>query len=87
MELVLDCPDSILETLRLTPEEFARDAKYMVAVKLVELGRISTGKAAELVGISKPAFLMEMGRYRLSALPVDKEQLVNDIDNTQADVC
>lgn len=87
MELVLDCPDSILEALRLTPEEFARDAKYMVAVKLVELGRISTGKAAELVGISKPVFLMEMGRYRLSALPVEKEQLVSDIDNTQADVC
>jgi len=85
MELILDCPDSILEALKITPEEFAREAKYMVAVKLVELGRISTGKAAELVGISKPAFLMGMGRYRLSALPVEPEQLENDIGNIPAD--
>ena len=51
----------------------------MLAVKLVEVGRISTGRAAEWLGISKPRFLQESGRYGLSAFDVDEQTIDEEI--------
>jgi predicted HTH domain antitoxin len=38
----------------------------MAALKLFELGKISSGKAAELAGMSRVEFLEVCGRYRVS---------------------
>jgi predicted HTH domain antitoxin len=55
----------------------------LLAVKLVEMGRISTGRASEWVGITKPRFLQEMGRYGLSAFQIDEKTLEQDIINAR----
>jgi predicted HTH domain antitoxin len=35
------------------------------AVKLYELGRLSSGRVAELAGMSRVQFLLELGRYQV----------------------
>jgi len=81
MKVVIDLPDSLLKEISFGFTDPEREIKFLLAVKLVEIGRISTGRAAEWMGISKPRFLQEMGRYGLSALPVDEETLKEDILN------
>jgi hypothetical protein len=44
----VDLPGSALLSTGQSQEEFVRDAKFFVALKLFELGRISSGRAAEI---------------------------------------
>ncbi|MBI1785349.1 UPF0175 family protein [Candidatus Sumerlaeota bacterium] len=44
-------------TLDLPPEITADEARLLLALKLIETHRISLGKAAEIAGYSKAAFM------------------------------
>ena len=45
------CPDSVLISLKETPEKFAKEATKVLAVKLYEMGKLSSERAAEFAGI------------------------------------
>jgi len=47
---------------------FARAVLMLAAVKLYELGRLSSGRAAELAGMARVELLLNLGRYRVFPL-------------------
>jgi len=55
--LKISYPEDLPEALGETPEEFERELSFLVAAKLYELGRISSGLAAELAGMDRMWFL------------------------------
>ena len=61
--LTIDYSDEVLLALGCSPEQFSEEAKLLVAVKLYELGRLSSGVAAKLADIPKPLFLMKLADY------------------------
>jgi predicted HTH domain antitoxin len=65
--------------LRETKEEFARDLLMLAAVKLYELGKISSGKAAALAGTDRVSFLLGLGRYRVSVFNYTPEELEREV--------
>jgi predicted HTH domain antitoxin len=71
--LTFDIPDSI------DLDEF--EAKMLLAGKLYEQEKITLGKAAHLVGISKRAFIEIMGKYGFSVISNKIEDLHSDIEN------
>ncbi|WP_457641332.1 UPF0175 family protein [Persephonella sp.] len=71
MKVVIELPD----TLKLNEKEI----KTMVLVKLYELGKISSGEAAKLLGISRIDFLDLLGKYRVQIGPETEEKLLRDI--------
>ena len=70
--------DDILLSLKESNKEFEEEAKYLLALKLYELGKISSGKAAKLAGISRIDFLMRMGRYKVSPFQVELEEILEE---------
>ena len=48
------------------------------AVKLYELGKLSSGRAAELAGVTRVEFLLALGRYQGSPFALDAETLAQD---------
>ena len=86
MRVMIDLPDSLLKEISLGFVDPEREIKFLLAAKLVEMGRISTGRASEWLGISKPRFLQEMGRYGLSALPVNARTLEEDVVNVKESI-
>jgi predicted HTH domain antitoxin len=65
-QITLELPDDLATAVQMTPEELQAQIRLMAAVKMFELGKLSSGKAAELAGLSRVAFLEACGRYRVS---------------------
>jgi len=77
----LDIPEETLISLKTDAESFAQDLKLLGAIKLFELGRLSSGRAAQLAGMSRVEFLMTLGRYGVSPFQMTEEELQQDILN------
>ena len=73
--LTLAYPEDLEEALHLPSDQLAAEIRLMAALKLFELGRISSGKAAELAGMSRLDFLDLCGRYRISIYNPDSEDI------------
>jgi len=77
----IEIPEEVLISLKETPETVARELRILAAVKLFELGKLSSGRAAQLAGMSRVEFLMLLGRYQVSPFPLTTEQLEQDVNN------
>lgn len=79
--LTIQYPDELLLSLKETPVEFEAEARLLLAVKLYELGRVSTGMAARLAGISRIAFIFSLDRFGLSPIGIEPDELAQDLLN------
>lgn len=57
------------------------DFSMIVASKLYEDAKLSAGQAAEMVGLSKRAFIEILGKYGVSVFSTSISDLHNDIAN------
>ena len=74
-QIIIDVPEKVLLAERTDARAFAREMKVLAAVKLYELGRLSSGRAAELAGMSRVEFLLALGRYKVFALEPELREL------------
>jgi predicted HTH domain antitoxin len=71
----IEYPESIPAALNLTPESFEEEARLALAIKLFELGRLSSGQAAALAGMPRVTFLLNCRRYGASTVAWDEEEI------------
>jgi predicted HTH domain antitoxin len=63
--IVIDVPEKVLLAEKADETSFASELRLLAAIKLYELGRLSSGRAAELAGMSRVEFLLALGRYKV----------------------
>jgi predicted HTH domain antitoxin len=76
-------PPELQWALQQGPEDFEREARLLLALKLYETGRLSSGLAAELAGIPRSAFLLVLGQHGLSPFGTSAEELGEDLANAR----
>jgi predicted HTH domain antitoxin len=64
-QIVIEVPEKVLLAEKADASSFAQELCVLAAVKLYELGRLSSGRAAELAGMARVEFLLELRRYKV----------------------
>ena len=80
-QILIDYPASLPDALQTSPAEFANEAKMAMAVKLFEMKRISSGMAAQLAGIDRATFLLNLHRYNVAMIDIEEDELTSDLEN------
>ncbi len=57
------------------------ELNMILASKLFESGLISSGQGAEMVGLSKRAFIELLGKYNISVFGYDFDELEGELDH------
>lgn len=73
-------PEEALSVLGPDPAAAADELRLLAAMKLFELGRVSSGAAAVLAGMPRVAFLAKLGEYGVSPFQVTPTDLEHDLD-------
>lgn len=73
--ILLELPVDTLALPAASPEELAREAKFMLALKLFEIGRLSSGKAGSLCGMGRVEFLLAAGRAGVPVVALDEDEM------------
>ncbi len=78
-EVTMKLPETASLTLKLPAEALGKELLLAAAVKLYELGRLSSGAAAELAGLPKPLFLTKLAEYGVCTFDLKKEELQREM--------
>lgn len=81
--LTIEYPPEVLWATQQEPEEFEAEARLLLALKLYENGKLTTGLAANLAGVPRSHFLFVLSSYGLSPFGVDADELKEELDNAR----
>ncbi len=79
MQLTLEMPEEALATLHKDQTEFTQELRTAAAVKWYELELVSQGRAAEIAGLTRAAFLDALFRYRVSPFQYTAEEVLEEL--------
>jgi predicted HTH domain antitoxin len=80
-QIQIEIPEEVLISLKETPAALSRELPLLAAIKLFELGKLSSGRAAQLAGISRVEFLTLLGRYQVCPFQLTSAELEQDVHN------
>lgn len=73
--IVMEIPNETLLALKISEQEAEPALRMAAAVKLFELGRLSSGAAAHLAGIPRVIFLSRLADYGVDTFRMTEEDL------------
>lgn len=78
--LTIEYADDLLFTLGVSDKEFSEEAKLLLAAKLYEMGKISSGQAARLAGKNRVEFLFSLSRLNIPMSNLREDDLQNELN-------
>ena len=81
--LAVEYSDALPDMLIMSRSEFEREAKLAMSATLFETGKLSSSQAAELVGMARVDFLLELQWFGVSLIQTTADELHEDIANAK----
>jgi len=76
--LMIELPLEGLPSAAELPENFSDEARFLLALKLFEQGRISSGKAGTLCGMGRVEFLLAAGRAGVPVVDLSPHEMADE---------
>ncbi len=77
-QITMELSDEAILALGKSPTEAGAELRLAAAAKLVQLGRVSTGAAAEIAGLPRTVFLGKLGAYGVDTFDLSAEELARE---------
>lgn len=74
-QIVFDIPNDVLLALKVSAEDAEATLRMVAAVKLYELGRLSSGAAARLASVPRTVFLNRLADFGVDTFRLTEEEL------------
>ena len=74
-QIILEVPDESVKALQPSPDALASELRLAAAVKLYEVGRLSSGAAARLAGVPRVLFLSKLAEYGVDTFRLTEDEL------------
>jgi predicted HTH domain antitoxin len=78
--LTIEYTDELLFALGISDKQFSEDAKFLLAAKLYELGKISSGQAARLADKSRVEFLFSLSQIGVPLSNLKTEDIADELN-------
>lgn len=79
LTVALELPRDLLGALEVPQTQIEARLRELIALELFREGRISSGKGAKLLGISKLAFIQLLGRHGIDYFTESPEELEDEV--------
>ena len=79
-QIIVSYPETLAFSLKMQKSEFEREIKTASLVKFYEMGKVSSGFAAKILGITRIDFLDRLAAYGVSAF-AEVDELEADFTN------
>jgi predicted HTH domain antitoxin len=78
-EIQMKYPSGFELAVHMTKKELEYHIRLMAALKMFELGKVSSGRAAELASMTRVDFLETCGRYNISVFNYPPEEIEQEL--------
>ncbi len=80
-QVAIEIPEDSLVALKLDAPHAAAEVRLAAAMKLYELGRLSSGAAANLAGVPRITFLSKLAAFGIDTFQLTADDLSHDVDH------
>ena len=78
-EITIAIPTDVLLSANVDQEHIVQEMREALAYKYFSIGRLSSGKAAKLAGMSRVAFLFNAHRHNIEWLSYSKDEVRREL--------
>jgi hypothetical protein len=79
--LALEVPEALLAQSGGSEAALVREAQWQLALRFFELGRLTSGQAAEMCGLNRVDFLVAAGQAGVPVADLDGDELKRELED------
>jgi predicted HTH domain antitoxin len=77
-QIIVDVPEESLLALKIPHEKIGDELRMAAAFKLYEIGKLSSGAAAQLAGMPRVVFLSKLADYGVESFRIKEDDLARE---------